>query len=131
MSRFPLSLLAVFTLACGSTTADHAGPEDPCGLAMSMRSDALRELSSAPACEADDDCVVVSTAIKCANVQIGECGTLVNRATQSGLDWARTEREICQAVEGSAFGCSVSALCTALEAPRCEGGVCTQPPSAN
>jgi hypothetical protein len=95
---------------------------------MSMRQDALRQFGNAAACDADADCVVMRAEIDCANVHLGDCGTLVNRAAESSLDWARTQGEICQAVEGSDFGCSVNVSCVALGAPRCERGVCAQDP---
>lgn len=112
-------------VACGS---DRAGSGDPCEVATSMRYEVLRQLPSEVSCQADDDCVVIATGVDCANVHLGDCGTLINRAGERSLDWPRTERRICEAVEGTDFGCSVYASCSALGPPRCEQGVCVQEP---
>ena len=111
--------------ACGSAPSEPLGPDEPCFVAASMRADALGELAEAPACATDDDCVVIKTEIVCASVRLGDCGTVVHRAVESSLDWARVEREICRAVDGTDFGCTMSASCAQLGAPRCDRGACT------
>jgi hypothetical protein len=123
------SALFIVLIACGNApSGDRPGPEDPCAVAQEMRHATLSQLTlpNSIACEADDDCVVIMTEVKCDNVFLGDCGTLVNRTVQSTLDWAHIERQICSAVEGTDFGCSANASCAAVAAPRCERGLCTQ-----
>ena len=120
------SFIASLLLACAG---ERPGPDDPCTVATGLRNDALRQFSTE--CTADSDCVVFRAEIECSNVQLGDCGTLVNRSSQRKVDWDRIQRDICSAVEGTDFGCAVNVSCAALSEPRCEQGFCAQHSAAS
>jgi hypothetical protein len=120
----PLRYLALLLLiGCDN---EPQGVDDPCGVATSMNEAALTSAkSSAPACESDQDCVVVHASVLCPTVEIGDCGRTVHRVAAEQYLKSGVNEDICDAVEGSELGCGFYVLCAAQKkAPRCQSGQC-------
>jgi hypothetical protein len=94
-----------------------------------MRDQALSKAEhDAPACQSDDDCVVISLAVECPQVvYLRDCGFVVHREVARRYAEMGVNAAICHAVEGAETSCSLGPSCLATGAPECREGVCLNP----
>jgi hypothetical protein len=121
--RFFLLLGVVSLAACASDT--DGAPFDACNVAASMNEAAFgAAVRSAPACQSDQDCVLISASVSCPEAQLGDCGRVVHRVAAQHYAQSGVNQDICEAVAGAKYACATSPSCIQLGAPRCQSGQC-------
>lgn len=124
LSILPLLLALPACLTDGPE--DAAAHIDTCSTALALQHDALDvALTDPPQCVTDEDCVELTLAVHCDEVDIGDCPTAVHRVVAERYDARAVNDRICKAVRGAELGCNVFLSCVAAGPVVCTSGECT------
>jgi hypothetical protein len=112
------TLLALTSAACGGDD----GPDRPdgptaCEVGPEIYSAARAKLiASSPACTRDDECVLITTDIRCSGYGVSDCGLVVQKAVSGDWDPAGICESIQASSQPSKLSCYTSASCAATRA---------------